>query len=42
VTVTGSYNQTLADWMEKEVGLPTERQIWLEAQVWSETREDES
>jgi len=42
VTVIGSYSQTLADWMEKEVGLPTERQIWLEAQVWSETREDES
>jgi len=42
VTVAGPYSADLADWIEKEVAIPAERQIWLEESAWRETKENGS
>lgn len=39
VTVYGSYSEALAACIEEEVGVPPEKQIWLEERTW--TRESE-
>lgn len=39
VTVRGGYSAALAACIEKEVGVPPEKQIWLEEETW--TRESE-
>ncbi len=39
VTVRGSYSAALAACIEEEVGVPPEKQIWLEEETW--TRESE-
>ena len=39
VTVLGAYNEALAACMEEEVGIPAEKQIWLEEKVWTEREE---
>lgn len=41
-TVAGPYSAALADWIEKEVAIPAERQIWLEESTWRETKENGS
>ena len=42
VTITGSYSDELASWIEEGVGIPAEKQIWLEASTWTETKESGS
>ena len=39
VTIRGGYSAALAACMEEEVGVPPEKQIWLEEETW--TRESE-
>lgn len=42
VTITGAYSDELASWIEEGVGIPAEKQIWLEASAWTETKESGS
>lgn len=42
VEMTGAYSAALADWIEEEVAIPAERQIWLEESAWRETKENGS
>ena len=42
VTILGPYSPALAACIEKEVGLPAEKQIWLEETTWTEKKESES
>lgn len=42
VTITGPYSSELASWIEEEVGIPAEKQIWLEASTWTQTKESGS
>lgn len=37
VTVRGGYSAALAACIEEEVGVPPEKQIWLEERTWMET-----
>ena len=39
VTIRGGYSAALAARIEEEVGVPPEKQIWLEEETW--TRESE-
>lgn len=39
VTVFGPYSPELAAYLEEGVGIPAEKQIWLEESTWSETKE---
>ena len=39
VTITGRYSPALAACIEKEVGIPAEKQTWLEVPTWTETKE---
>lgn len=39
VTIRGSYSETLAVCIEEEVGIPAEKQFWLEEKAWTETKE---
>lgn len=40
VTLTGGYDSVLAAWIDEEVGIPVQGQIWLEGSAWSETKEE--
>lgn len=42
VTVRGAYSPALAECMEEEVGIPAQKQIWLEEETWQRTKESES
>ena len=42
VTVRGSYSAALAAYIEEEVGVPPEKQIWLEEEAWQKRKESES
>lgn len=42
VTILGPYSPALAACIEEEVGLPAEKQIWLEETTWTEKKESES
>ena len=42
VTVRGRYSGELARWLEEEVGIPAEKQIWLEEETWQKRKESES
>lgn len=35
VTLTGPYSPQLSAWIQEEVGIPAEKQIWLEEDTWS-------
>lgn len=41
VTILGPYSPALAACLEEEVGLPAEKQIWLEGETWTERKESE-
>ena len=38
VRITGAYSQELAAWIEEEVGIPAEQQIWLEEEAWKQEK----
>ena len=40
--VRGAYSPALAECMEEEVGIPAQKQIWLEEEIWQTTKESES
>jgi hypothetical protein len=40
--VQGAYSPALAECMEEEVGIPAQKQIWLEEEIWQTTKESES
>ena len=40
--VRGPYSQALAECMEEEVGIPAQKQFWLEEEIWQTTKESES
>lgn len=42
VTILGGYSRELAVCVEEEVGIPAEKQIWLEETKWTEREESES
>ena len=42
VTVRGAYSPALAECMEEEVGIPAQKQIWLEEEIWQTRKESES
>lgn len=42
VAIRGPYSGALARWMEEEVGIPAENQIWLEENQWQTKKESES
>ena len=42
VTILGRYSEALAVCVEEEVGIPAEKQIWLEERHWTERKENES
>jgi len=42
VTIRGGYSEALAVCMEEEVGIPAEKQMWLEEKAWTETKESGS
>ena len=39
VTIRGGYSEILAVCIEEEVGIPAEKQFWLEEKAWTETKE---
>ena len=39
VTIRGGYSEMLAVCIEEEVGIPAEKQFWLEEKAWTETKE---
>lgn len=39
VTIWGGYSEALAVCIEEEVGIPAEKQFWLEEKAWTETKE---
>ena len=39
VEIRAAYHPVLAAWLEEVVGIPAERQIWLEEWVWTERTE---
>lgn len=39
VTVTGPRSEALSAWIQEEVGIPAEKQIWLEEDTWSGNEE---
>lgn len=41
VTVVGTYSEPLAAWLEEEMGLGAEKQIWLEEGEWIKGKENE-
>ena len=42
VTVRGAYSPALAECMEEEVGIPAQKQIWLEEEQWQTKKESGS
>ena len=40
--IHGTYSGELARCMEEEVGIPAEKQIWLEEEAWQKRKESES
>ena len=38
-TVRGAYSPALAECMEEEVGIPAQKQFWLEEEIWQTTKE---
>lgn len=42
VVVRGAYSGELAMCMEEEVGIPAQKQIWLEEEAWQKRKESES
>lgn len=42
VVICGPYSGELARWLEEEVGIPAEKQIWLEEETWQKRKESES
>lgn len=42
VTITAPYSAALSSWIEEGVGIPAEKQIWLEESTWSTMKERES
>lgn len=40
--IRGPYSGELARWLEGEVGIPAEKQIWLEEETWQKRKESES
>lgn len=42
VAIRGTYSGELARWLEEEVGIPAEKQIWLEEEAWQKRKESES
>lgn len=40
VEVRAQYDPVLAAWLEEVVGIPAEKQIWLEERVWTEKTEN--
>lgn len=42
VVIRGTYSGELARWLEEEVGIPAEKQIWLEEETWQKRKESES
>lgn len=41
-TIRGPYSEVLAECMAEEVGIPAEKQIWLEDETWREKTESEN
>ncbi|MDE7260909.1 MAG: stage III sporulation protein AF [Oscillospiraceae bacterium] len=41
-TIRGAYSPALAECMEEEVGIPAQKQIWLEEEIWQTEKESES
>jgi len=41
-TIRGAYSPALAECMEEEVGIPAQKQIWLEEEIWQTTKESGS
>ena len=39
VEIRAAYHPVLAAWLEEVVGIPAEKQIWLEERVWTERAE---
>lgn len=42
VVIRGPYSGELARWLEEEVGIPAEKQIWQEEETWQKRKESES
>ena len=42
VTIRGPYSEALSAVIQEEVGIPAEKQIWLEGETWSEEEEGPS
>lgn len=42
VVIRGAYSGELAMCMEEEVGIPAQKQIWLEEEAWQKRKESES
>ena len=42
VVIHGPYSEALAGIIEEEVGIPAEKQIWLEEEAWQTKKESES
>ena len=41
-TIRGAYSPELAECMEEEVGIPAQKQFWLEEEIWQTTKESGS
>ena len=42
VTIHGAYHAGLSVWLDEEVGLPADKQIWLEEDEWTTSKKNES
>lgn len=42
VTIHGAYSAELAVWLDEKVGLPADKQIWLEEDEWTTSKKNES
>lgn len=41
VTIHGAYHAGLSAWLDEEVGLPADKQIWLEEDEWTTSKKNE-
>ena len=41
VTIRGAYHAGLSVWLEEEMGLPADKQIWLEEDEWTTSKKNE-
>ena len=42
VTIRSAYHAGLSAWLDMELGLPADKQIWLEEDEWTTTKKNES